>query len=419
MEENVIYYLLRSCSYGSRKNLQDAKNTIEEVKNDKTFLEYLIKKSSNRTFRMIAQEFNIPQSVVEEREKIEREIINDYENHSLTQVQQCFCDVLFHDNVKNVMLTIESVREYSECNDEYKVEYDKYSQMFDCAYEFCGLSGDVSSSDIGSYLTRLSQMNTQLKGQGLSIYDVTKNLFSLAEKLCENGLRDAVKDSGKTMFDGVEPEYIQSEDGKQVKVLKLQKQTENQEKFYFFARRTAIDESFMGDDARDAYVRTLSARGNYLSYSLFDQGTHRPFNSKSTRHITFGYFSLGGGEILSTTYRDAQTNQFTLSKGNYSVKQNLLSADKLMESSKPYNEIVCENKDMPLPDFIISSTETPTPEVIRIASAMNIPIVFINDMYYEIRPEKHENAIYYDREPILKEPIAEMVMEQENPSNKA
>jgi hypothetical protein len=116
-----------------------------------------------------------------------------------------------------------------------------------------------------------------------------------------------------------------------------------------------------------------------------------------------------GGSLLSTTIRDAQTNQFTVCKGKYNIKQNFLSSSKFMEATKgKYNELVCENEDMPLPDFIISTTPDPNNTVIEIANAMNIPIVFIDDTCYDISPIGVADPIYFDNDPMLKVPLAEM-----------
>lgn len=413
MNYNNIGLLLNQYMYGSFERLQESKRTIENIKDEPAFLEYLIKKSANKTFRMLVEEFNISDAVVEERENLERNIIQNYQDYDVDVVRQSLSDLLFHDNMTNVLLTIQSIREYAECSEEFNEKYKKYSNILDIVYEFFQMnSKELSSEAILKYLSELSDINSKLKLENISILSIITELFSLAEIMCEVGFRQDVKESGDRLFDGVIPELKEDKNGNLVPLINLKNQTQNQEEFLFFARSTMIDDSLKGDDARNSYIQIQQSKGNYLSYSLFNQSKHTSFISGSSDYVVFGYFSLGGGHLLSTTTRDGQTNQFSIIKGKYNLKQNFLSSSKFMEKTKrKYNEIVCENIDLPLPDFILSSDTVPSEDIIQIASAMNIPIVFIDDRYYDIKsPEKtsNEELLYYDNAPSLMVPLAEL-----------
>ena len=410
-KEQMIGNALSNYMYPSKGRIQESKDNIRKMIEDPLFEEYIIKKASNKTFRMIVDEFNIPSSVVEKREKLEKNIINNYSNYPVDVVRQALCDLLFHDNLKNVLLTIESIREYAECSEVFNSEYQKLSAVYDVAYDFLSINeSDVTIDTMGLFLGDLCEMQKVLAEGGIHLPSATSQLFSLAEKLCEKGFRDDVAECGSRLFDGIEPETVVSASGKEAKMLRLAKQTPNQEKFLFFARSSSRGKWLLGENSRKEYLDNLKG-WEYLSYSLLGPGKQKPFKSESDVNINFGYFAMGGGNFLSISDADAQTNQFTIIKGRYNIKQNFLSSAEFVGRHPSHSEILCENIDAPLPDFVISETQVPRDDTIQIANAMNIPIVFIDDRFYKILPDcEHDTYLnsFYDYNEKLKVPLAEM-----------
>ena len=410
-KEQMIENALSNYMYPSKGRIQASKDNIRKMIEDPLFEEYIIKKASNKTFRMIVDEFNIPSSAVEKRENLEKNIINNYSNYPVDVVRQALCDLLFHDNLKNVLLTIESIREYAECSEVFNSEYQKLSAVYDVVYNFLNTKEqDITPEIENLYLSDLSQMNNVLDGAGVKLYDATQQLFSLAERNCERTFREDVAECGERLFNGIESSTVVSDSGKQAQMFTLASQTPNQEKFLFFARSSSRGKWLLGENSRKEYLDNLKG-WEYLSYSLFGPGKQKPFKSESDVNINFGYFAMGGGNFLSISDADAQTNQFTIIKGRYNIKQNFLSSAEFVGRHPFHSEILCENIDAPLPDFIISETQVPRDDTIQIANAMNIPIVFIDDRFYKKLPGcEHGTYLnsFYDYNEKLKVPLAEM-----------
>ena len=78
-----------------------------------------------------------------------------------------------------------------------------------------------------------------------------------------------------------------------------------------------------------------------------------------------------------------------------------------MKRTGSYNEVVFDNPETILPSVIISPSAEPDEKTIQIASALNIPILYIDESCYEQYPrvERNTDSEWYSYEAFLKEPL--------------
>ena len=403
--------LLFKYIYASKQSQQEVKNQLLDKLKDPNNLEFLIRNVDNFVFRRIVEDLGLPLSVIEKREQLEGDVINNYQTSSLDSVQNAVCDMLFHLSPSLVVLKIKTMKERAETCDEFNLVYGKYESFFNKIVEFLSLNNQVSSQEIGAFLQEIQAYRYIFDNVEKQVFDVVEELYSKAEKDFVLDLSENVKQTGEKIFNGVKSEDIESESGEKVCYYKIQNQTENQRKIYMLSRSTNVFPYMTEEGAKEKYQEEVS-KFDYFSYSVFDECHTRSFAGRYK--IRFGFFDLPKKtDIVSSSVYDGQTNQFTIEKGKTVVPQQLMALPEFInQTGQSYNEIVLTNPEQIIPSVVITASETPTEEEIKVAKAFNIPLVFIDRGCYEQSEQQQRKAGFIDYKALLKTPLGKPEDEQ-------
>jgi len=406
MKSNLMKYLM-----GSKNMRLNSLENLRVLLQDKDNLEFFIRNADNFAFRSLVDDLSLSEEIVDKREALETDVVNNYEKHSLKSVQEAISDLLFHNNSNNVILTIQTLKERADNIEEFNSYYDEYREFFDKVTAFLNLKeGDVNQEQLGLLIQDLSSYKSKLSNKK-QVFDVVQDLYKKAETDFTSELSTKIKSSGERIFEGIAPEEIELPDGRKVQYYKMQNQTENQRKFNILARSSSVFDYMTEDGARDRYQEEVS-KYDYFSYSIFNESLHNSFVRK---RIRFGFFDLGQGELLSSNTYDGQTNQYTVVKGKHNFEQQLLPIDEFTSqtNSNSYNEVVFNNPETIIPSVIITSSEIPTEEELKVASAFNIPLIFIDDRCYEKTSSEGRERRYFTYNEFLKESLGKTSSESE------
>ena len=95
-------YLFRSTPVpGSKEALK------ELIAIDPAAREVLITKLNNYFFRTLMKEFDLPVEYAKRREKLERDVVDNYQKYDYSSVREAVSDLLFHNSGKNARLLME------------------------------------------------------------------------------------------------------------------------------------------------------------------------------------------------------------------------------------------------------------------------------------------------------------------------
>lgn len=368
-----------------RKRYEIAKEKFDKLMKDNPELakEIIIKQVSNFHFYRLVKDRNLPQSWIEERKNLQTEIIQNFQKYSLQQVQNAICDLYFRDIASNLSINLLTLkdREGTEGNKKYNEKLAIYKDLFDITSEFISLK-EASPEEIQGYLNQIIQLARPLLQQG-PIFKAVRDLLDLEEKDFTAELTAYLGFSKKTMFKGIEPEIIKTEENREVKFFTLKNQTKSQSSFQLLVHSMAIEDWMYGPQALDEYESQI--RKQYACcYSLIDQSINQTFCQKY--RITFGYLpeNLENADIIACGIKDMQTNQFKFLKNITYSKQDFYPIPEFLKKTRAYNEIALKSSGfIPKPDYILIQSDNPSEEIIKIASVMQIPIIYIDPNAYE------------------------------------
>lgn len=343
-------------------------------------LEVLVKQADNHTFRTLVDNLGLSENLVCTREQMERNIINNPDKYPLIQVQQALCDILFHNNKQNSILTITTIQERASQVPVYNNLYQNFDMLYTKVLEFLSLDPNTATPEqISVLLQEIAILNNELIEGNTSTYNVTSFLFNTAKEDFKCDLSTKMTHTSEKIFKGIEPETRIGPNGKPIKVYILRNQTENQRDLHILAR-TQNKEPYMTEE--DAMVKHISYVSQYhrASYSVFSETINNGF--AGMHRITFGYSNVGT-QILSCTTMDGQTNQWEIMDGKVTIRPQFQTIENFMANTGRYNEIVFDNPENIVPTMIISTTDMElSDDVIAVAEAMDIPIVIIDKEAY-------------------------------------
>ena len=393
--------------YGNLGSSEEVIHDIGQMLKDPKNLDYFIKNASNYVFRHIVDELGLSDSVVEERERLESQVINNYENESLYSVQNAICDMVFHESLGIIIHKIQTLKDRAESTESFNVYYSPYAEFFDKVINFFNLKGEHSSQEIGEMIEELQGYKATFDQAGKQVFDVVEELYQKAESDFIEDLSSSVGETGRKIFNGVNPEEIVLPNGESVSYYKIQNQTKNQRNMYMLSRSTDVYPYMTEEGAKEKYQEEVSKFG-YYSYSVFDEGHTTSF--AGMHRIRFGFFDLPKEktDIISCSVHDGQTNQFPIKKGKTVVPQHLMALSEFVnQTGNSYNEIVLSNPEQIIPSVVITASETPTEEEIRVAKAFNIPLIFIDQSCYEKGNQARRGFSFINYEELLKTPVGE------------
>ena len=420
MTQQEIEQLINGCR-SNRPNkheyLQQLKSELE--KNPSFVSEIIIKRTSNLMFRILTRDIPLSEEIVTKRRHLESEIIKDYQNQNLDKVKEAMADILFGDNAKNGLLDIKTLRDRAELDPEFKKEYQKYQKLFDLYEKLYNLDANCPKDEV---LEVLEQIVTEMNSLGIKKEDIPKVVDGLLNQARSASYEEiAQRVNGSDILQGVQPQVVKTKDGKEVNFYVLKKQGQNQQNFTLITRSTNSFDYVREDSSMQTYVEN-AARKNYYSYSLISDSRIGNSFSTSNGRVMLGYSKTGQGELLSCNTRDGQTNQWEISNDILVLQQDYLTVDELLKrtGAKDYNEIVITQPETMKPTMVICGGPEPTEREIAVASALGIPLVYIDREYYsemeakandesavEFNAKWRDNVFTYDLAPVNAVEIAD------------
>lgn len=395
MTENQIFQVLTACErtyLSTPESIQKKEKAYADAKilisTNPYAKEILIKKTSNTLFRKIARVLDLPKDIVLTRENLEKNILNNFQNYSVQSIQEAFCDLMYNDNSKNVRLKLETLKEHAENFTEF-VEYKNFKKFYEKTLTLLSYDETTPKEEVSATLKELSILGKDLKEKNIDLPDAFKKLYGLAESNFQKDLETSLNKTKNTVLEGVTPDTLQTQYG-EVKVYKIKNQTKNQADFKLLISSKSAGRH--NTEVQEQDILNLIERQqskSYLSYSLISPSHFGSFNKYA--NLIFGYFGTNGEEVWSANVFDGQTNQSTLEKGKYIIKQQLLPVDEFVKQTDRYNEIVLTNANKSIPDVLISPTEIPNDATLLFASMYNLPILFIDKTCY-IQQEPARNV---------------------------
>ena len=393
-------YLFRSTPVpGSKEVLK------ELIAIDPAAREVLITKLNNYFFRTLMKEFDLPVEYAKRREKLERDVVDNYQKYDYSSVREAVSDLLFHNSGKNARLLMESIKERAKSDKEFNEKYKPYATLFEAMKEFLNIEGQPSQQEFGEKLNKLFSLANSVAKSGMKPYEALESLFYEAQAKFDKELEEGVNENSRVLV-GIKPDSVTSQDGTKVPVYKLRNQTENQRAFTFLIRTIYVSDELRSEGAMESYLSRLS-RSPYASFSIINQSRVGGFASRS--RVVLGFSSRGDGELLSSNTADGQTNQYAIKKGKFVIQQQVMPLEQFIKQTGKYNEVVFTNPQTIKPKYLMTFEEQPSSDTIEVAKAMGLPIVYIDKTFYEQYPtaDDTKGREWFDYESFLKTPLKE------------
>ena len=160
--------------YMMSRNKETLKSELLANINDPLVIEVLIKQTDNHAFRNIVTTLGLPDTYIIAREALERNIIHNATNYPLEQVQQALCDILFHNNKHNSILTIQTIQERASMVPGYNNLYQNFSPLYEKVMYFLSLDPNTTSpEEITTLLQEIIVMNNELIGGNTNMFNIT------------------------------------------------------------------------------------------------------------------------------------------------------------------------------------------------------------------------------------------------------
>ena len=369
-------------------NEDNYKTLVNIIKSEPIARKLIVNQMDNYSFRKVVKEFNLDNSYIEEREGLEKDILNNSRLFDISIVQEALCDILFQNNKQNIILCIRTLQERASLCPEFNSKFSKYQSFYSEIMSFLNLSESTSPFDVEEKLKLISKLNKELFSNKTCCENL-KEMFDIAEKDFQEDLRECLADSREKILLQTEPEFIDY-NGVKIPIYKMENKTQSQASFQFLGRTMQISILLDGDPMEN-YINYANQK-EYLSYSLMDQSVHSGFAQKT--RVKFAYFDCSSSEMWSCNTRDGQTNQYKLKKGKYVLRQEFLPISDFLQQTHSYNEIVFDNPKSILPSAIVVTIEPIDENILRLASLMKLPIIFIDEKCYNPYPICDDDGMF-------------------------
>ena len=386
---------------------------VMEMMQDKEAQEALVANADNFAFYEIVSELGLPKSLIEQRQELERYVINNSEKYSTNRVVEALCGLLFRNNSHNMFNILTTLKGSAASLPEVNKEYKPYAKLFEEVFNLIE-NRQINADELKARLKEILKLIKQAEKLGKKIHEATSYLMDFARK--ESG-KDLTKSTSETkrIFSNIEPEQLTAKNGDEVKFYKIKNQTESQKHFTMLARTFDTGYVLSNLNTKQKMIDE-QARYRAWSYSVINESK---LSTYSRRHrVMFGYFDVGEVGIASATFRDGQTNQFPTSVNQPFFQQQFTTVEELVAKTRnnSYNEIRILNTTPIIPSVVISRGEEPTEEELELAQALDIPIIFIDKTCYEeavftgeIETPEINRKISYEYPSFLEEPLTDVI----------
>lgn len=372
------YYIMNQSPQSKAEQLA----MLQELKDNPLFLEIMVKQVSNEAFHYLAEKLELPESVLQQREDLDRKILSNPQAYPLDMVKTALCDILFHTNPKNAQINIRVLQERAASVPSFNNLYKNMSGIYGPVMEFLNLDpATATPEEISSLLQTIIEQNNQLVAGNTTTYKMTDTLMNYAKTDFTKDLCTTVKDTYTKMFDGITP-VLDGKNGEPIGY-RLENQTENQRNLVLFVRTDYFSDYMVEEGAYEKHIEH-SKQFEGTSYSIISESHTDTYDGR--KRITFGYIPSEKCRVVTSTPHDAVTTGQGLEKGII-MKPMYLPPEEIIDSTIKgvHNEIMYDNPEEIKPAMVIVFNDT-NPEIIQqsidIAKAMDIPVVLIDKTYY-------------------------------------
>ena len=371
LSDNEILCLIRDL-YEKKED-----NILSELMNDERISKIAIQRVNAPFFYEMIEELNLPKSLLDRR-RIELEnILANHQEYDVSDVKNAFCDLHFHNTLKNSLLDIKAIIDFANDDTIFREELGETYTVLGDIYSY--LKGDNESSlqDI-SLLTSVSINNETLT-----------QYYSM----CQERFKALVSESiNQDVTENIKPRIMISSSGEEVQVYDIENQTEKQSKVTMLVSTIPCSDSatkfkqiYYSDDNGEI-------KNNRRSCSLVNQTKLLSLFGGKNR-ITFGYEDLSGRVITSATLGDGGTdgNEERFRKHRKVKKSTYSTVDKFIGETLTHTEVTVnmgETNQVMEPSYILITRENPTQFEIDVASEFKIPIRHVNIEKYRQEPSQ-------------------------------
>lgn len=326
----------------------------------------LIEDTSAVQFYKMASQYNFSKQLISQRQKFDEQILDNSLQYSKNTVLEAFSGLYYKNSINNVLIDLETLITYGENEPEFKDNIKDFELIREI-YNF--LSDNIEPSNPSDFQDKINYFKEKCK---YFDYEMLKDVKQTSTRMFNDDLSKELGNTRDKIVTNIEPEII---DGTNVKLYRIENQSENQRDFMILIHAESIE------NARNYYGS--NRHKDRMSFSVLDDNHFETYIAD----IKFGYYSLKDEKIYSVNTCDGQTGQY-INESNIEyarkMQNELYSIRGFMNrtAENSYNEITItdEEKDgiRPRPDYLMINHEIPSDEEIEIAQKYNIPIYFIN-----------------------------------------
>lgn len=352
---------------------------LTQLMNDERISDIAIKRVNAPFFYEMIEELNLPNSLLERR-RIELEnILTNYQEYDVSDVKNAFCELHFHDTLKNSLIDIETIIDFANDDSVFREELGEAYNSLCNIYNY--LSGDNESS-----IPDISLLDSG---------GINNETLSKYYSRCQERFKELVSEAiNQDVTENIEPRIVISSSGEEVQVYDIENQTEKQRKVTMLVSTIPCSDS--ATEFKQIYYSDNNGeiKKNRRSCSLVNQTKLSSLFGGKNR-ITFGYEDLSGRIITSATLGDGITdgNEEILRKSRKIMKSSYSSVDKFVAGTQGHTEVTVnmgETNQVMQPSYILITRENPTQFEIDLAAEFQIPIRYVNIEKYRQEP----NPVY-------------------------
>lgn len=379
-DDNEILFLI--------KDLYEIKNdnTLTDLLNNERFANIATEKISAPFFYEMVDDLHLSNDFVIKRENELKNIIINYQDYDINDVKNAYCDLYFHDILKNVSLDIKTIIDFANDDPAFKNEY--IGELYDILCNiYAFLNNDIEYSNTTNLLLNNGQLNHEI--------------LSKCYLMCQKRFKELVSKSvNKNITENIEPKTLLSSSGNEVKFYNIENQTEIQKHVNMLVSTIPCSEDAI--EFKQIYYSDKNGeiKNGRRSCSLVNETKLSSLFGGKNR-ITFGYDDLNGRIITSATLGDGGTdgNEERFRRHRKVRKSSYLSVDKFVACTQGHTEVTVNmgtTGEVMKPGYILITRDTPTQFEIDVAAEFGIPIRYVNISKYEQQPDISYSPEDYD-----------------------
>ena len=366
-------------------------NDTKEIISNPIGHEIITATLQNDLFHSIVELFDLPSELLEKRKQLDQEIIFNPKGKDFQMVQNAMADLLFHSGVHNGVIKIQTIRDMVRFRPEFQKVLDTFSEIFDEFEKFALMTKDTPEEEFYAEITKLCNIHKSYFDKGIVVGEEVKRILKEAEQLQEAEIKCGCIEGANKILKGLSCKDVENSDGEKTRFYKIAKQTTNQEEFFLLVRTIFLRSEEFPNYSMDDYLEVTKNRHMDCGcFSIINQSASQIFGKKEC-DVCLVYGDIDDDcELLNSTTSDGSTFSYPFfSKDIHVRKQDYYSLQDLMQESSMHTEIAFSNASKIKPKFILSKQDPPSELLIKRASQLGLPIIFIDPTAYK----QHDYAL--------------------------